>query len=396
MEFNDIKLKKGMTKDEVNELTSKWILFNEDTYMGSKHIAEWVCPICGGKINSRLDKLKMKKELRCGECTYKERKLETKEKYEDYINNIEGYEFIKVFYKDDLLPDNTICSRTSVLIKHIHCNKEYIIRFSDFKDGDRCIQCCREYEKSIEFLNPIIAKQIIYDEHNIYIKPKYISACSNRKFYIKCCNCGKISDSPKSINKIHKKGFSCKYCSDGVSTPEKFMANVLNQLGVKFITQLNSLKFSWIENNKRYDFYIPSSNIIIETHGLQHYEDGFLKYDEQNKIDMYKKDLALSNGIDSYIEVDCSKSEFIFLKNNVYNSLNKYFDLKDIDWIKAWNDSQKSLIVEVWKLWNSKKFNSTLDLATYMNLSRSTITRYLNKGNKVGMCDYNNKDIKCK
>ena len=59
-----------------------------------------------------------------------------------------------------------------------------------------------------------------------------------------------------------------------------------------------------------YDFYIKSSNIIIETHGSQHYEEhGFSKLsgitlDQQQKRDKEKEDFAKQQGI-NYIIIDC-------------------------------------------------------------------------------------------
>ncbi|MEM5599205.1 hypothetical protein AAHB53_28045 [Niallia circulans] len=69
-------------------------------------------------------------------------------------------------------------------------------------------------------------------------------------------------------------------CSDGFSIPEKFMFNLLDYLQVDFDYQK---VFDW-SLGKRYDFYIPMLNCIIETHGAQHYQySGFMNSLEQEQ-----------------------------------------------------------------------------------------------------------------
>lgn len=95
---------------------------------------------------------------------------------------------------------------------------------------------------------------------------------SNKKIYPRCPNCGQISLKQYKINKIFTKhGFSCK-CSDGISYPEKFVSEFLNQLNVNYISQVSTNTLYWLSKNIRYDFYIPDKNIIIEANGKQHYE----------------------------------------------------------------------------------------------------------------------------
>ena len=54
------------------------------------------------------------------------------------------------------------------------------------------------------------------------------------------------------------------------------MSNVLNYLNIDFKTQVSKNTFNWCKNY-RYDFYFELNNekYIIETHGGQHYEEGF-------------------------------------------------------------------------------------------------------------------------
>lgn len=166
--------------------------------------------------------------------------------------------------------------------------------------------------------------------------------------------------------------------SDRISIPEKFMINTLKQLNLSFVTQLNKSTLKWCENYK-YDFYIPSLNMIVETHGEQHYENGFGRCGgrtskEEQLNDKLKKELALNNNIDNYIIIDCRKSEFDWLKENVIKELNDYFNLSNINWELVWENSLKNLVWEVEKLVNFKYTNE--QIAEILNISKHTVMRY--------------------
>lgn len=166
--------------------------------------------------------------------------------------------------------------------------------------------------------------------------------------------------------------------SDGVSIPEKFMWNILKQLSTEFIIQLNKLTFEWCENY-RYDFYIPSLNMIIETHGMQHYEKGFEScggktLEEEQKNDRLKKELALNNNIKNYIVVDCRYSEFDWLKENVSKELNEFFDLSNIDWNLVWENSLKNFVWETKRL--VEKGYNNIQIAEILCVNKTTIEKY--------------------
>ena len=165
---------------------------------------------------------------------------------------------------------------------------------------------------------------------------------------------GTIVENKQYDNFLKGKIANPNVLSDGISVPEKFMWNVLKELNIEFKTQLNKRDFDWCQNYK-YDFYIPSLNMVVETHGGQHYEKGFescngrnLKEEQLN--DRLKKELALNNNIKNYIVVDCRKSELEWLKENIIKELDRYFDLSNIDWNLAWNNSLKNLVYETKRL----------------------------------------------
>ncbi|PKR83563.1 zinc-ribbon domain-containing protein [Heyndrickxia camelliae] len=194
-------------------------------------------------------------------------------------------------------------------------------------------------------------------------------------------------------NNIIKQGFSCPRCSDGLSYPEKIMFNALEQTEIPFKFQES---FKW-SKRKRYDFYIPSLNCIIETHGEQHVkETGFTKmggrtlYEEQEN-DKLKEKLALENGIKHYIVIDCQISDLYFIKENIMNSeLSELINLKSIDWEKCQKFTLSTMIKDACNLWN-EGIENTKVIGDNLNLSSKTIRIYLKKGAEIGWCDYNAK-----
>ncbi|MGG2096023.1 NUMOD1 domain-containing DNA-binding protein [Bacillus sp. S13(2024)] len=145
--------------------------------------------------------------------------------------------------------------------------------------------------------------------------------------------------------------------------------------------------------NKRYDFFIPDFNCLIETHGEQHYIRSFSKakrsLEEEKENDAIKEDLAKNNGINKYIVLNCSKSYPGYMKDVILKSeLSKMFNMENIDWGKCEKLSSKSLVIEVCKLWREGLKDTKL-IAERLKLGRNTVVRYLKSGKTFGWCDYN-------
>ena len=212
------------------------------------------------------------------------------------------------------------------------------------------------------------------------------SAGSGIKTHMHCPNCGYKKD--MIISNLTQFGFSCPYCSDGISYPEKFMIGILEQLQLKYDRQI-----TYDNHIHKYDFFV--NGIIIETHGEQHYRNTqWATYDKQHEIDMYKYDLAVLNGHEfnkTYIVIDSRHSSVSWMKENVMSSelpnlLN--FKEEDIDWIKIGKQIEKSLVKEICEYY--KKYGGTpQELAKKFPVCRRTIGRYLKKGHELGWCQYN-------
>lgn len=234
--------------------------------------------------------------------------------------------------------------------------------------------------------NPDLASLLVNPEDGY----KYMQY-SNKKVNWKCSECGETIKN-KTIAKINEHGLSCPSCADGFSFPEKVMYHLLNEVEVTFEIQKT---FEWAKD-KRYDFYIPLLNTIIETHGKQHYEEqgrkGARTLKEEQENDKLKRELAIQNGIEDYIVIDCRKSELEWIKDNILNSrISEIFNLHEINWINISKKSNTSLIKIVCDLWDSVN-NNVAYMSNKLSLSENTVVKYLKIGSELGWCDYNAKE----
>ncbi len=208
-----------------------------------------------------------------------------------------------------------------------------------------------------------------------------------------CPICGKTIKE-KTIEKVVKNGLSCQYCSDGISYAEKFMMNVLSQLKIDFKREE---VFDW-SHNKKYDFYIKSLNLIIETHGIQHYLEVNFSTSvtnrsrsliEEQENDRYKEELAISNGVSKYIVLDCRESKKDYISKSILNSeMSSIFDLSNVDWNLCDIAANKSYYDDILKYYRSGITNSK-DIAKLIGLNRATVIKALHKMADNEICDYN-------
>lgn len=267
------------------------------------------------------------------------------------------------------------------------CESEYDLSVTRRTRGQNCPYCqgLRVNEANCLWAtHPEIAK-LLKDPQRGYEVTYGIT--KNEEFV--CNECG--YSEPKIISNVVKRGFSCPKCSDGISYPEKFMFNVLEQLGVDFEKQKT---FKW-SNGKKYDFYIPSLNCIIETHGGQHYTGKFSGklLDKEFEIDVVKKDLAIEKGIENYIIIDCYHSQLSYIKNNIQNSnLSNMLNLNKIDWLKCHEYACHTLVKKACELWNNG-IKNTVDIGKILKLDRSTVSIYLKQGKLMDWCDYDPKEV---
>lgn len=216
---------------------------------------------------------------------------------------------------------------------------------------------------------------------------KYYGMSAKKVDWI-CPYCGSIVHQIP-LNKVAtRRRIPCKKCSDGISYPNKVMYNMLMQLHEDFLTEYSP---NWIKP-KRFDFFIPSKQIIIEMDGaIGHGHNSMYgnNADYLLLVDKSKDEIAYKNHI-KVIRIDCYYSDIEYISQNIKDSeLCNIYDLSQIDWHKCDCDSQSSLQIIVCNLWN--KTNSISYIIEKTKLSRKTIIRYLHRCNKLGLCVYKSK-----
>lgn len=275
-------------------------------------------------------------------------------------------------------------------VKCLQCGCKTVKTQSNIDKGQMCPVCSgRKVIKGINDIgttHPDVVKYFLYKD-DVYSN----SYGSEKKVKVICPECG--NEKLMAINKLTSRGICCDICGDGISYPEKIMINILKQLNVEFKKEY-SPKWCRYEINKkiakgRYDFYIPSNNIIIEMDGAQHNYKEYMGYsvEIQRKIDFQKDTLAHANGI-KIIRIDCGVAELENIKENILNSdLKLIFNLRDIDWERCQKNALPNKVREACDLWNSGII-STSEIGKRLNLKSSAIYKYLKRGSNLGWCKY--------
>lgn len=291
-------------------------------------------------------------------------------------------------YKGSTVKIKWLCYKNS---RHIFEASPDSVYRNAINNVDGCMYCNHQKvfvgETDMWTTRPDMAAMLLNPEDG----HKYF-ANSNIKTDWICPKCGSIVKD-KIIKNVEKQGLSCDNCSDGMSFGEKFVWALLKQLKCDFI---HDRPIEWSQG-KRYDFYIPSMNMIIETHGIQHYKERALRHskdrfsrtlEEEMINDQYKMDLALSNNIKHYIQLDCKKSEVDYIKDSIINSdLKSLFDLSVVDWDRCYKRTLTSNVAWCAELWNSG-MKRTKDIETYTGIDRCSVVSYLKRATKIGLCDF--------
>ena len=274
-------------------------------------------------------------------------------------------------------------------------NEGWMVESNLLKSKQGC-SCCRGFTV-VKGINDIATTHPQLVKYFKDIEDTYIHTYgSTNKVLCKCPDCG--FEKEMRISNLYQKGFSCSNCNDSVSYPNKFALKMLDQLNIKFKTEYSPY---WI-GLRRYDFYIPSMNIIIEMDGSFHSKNnnmnGMTK-EESKSIDYYKDEQAELHDIE-VIRIDSnygSNDRFKYIKQNILNSkLNKLFNLNNINWDRC-NEFALSNLVKI--ACEYKKNNPNMTTAQIGQLmggyERHTISRWLKQGNGI-WCHYDAKEEQIK
>lgn len=205
---------------------------------------------------------------------------------------------------------------------------------------------------------------------------------SNKKILTQCDNCK--HKQLKYCQTLAKYGFNCSICSKGISYPERFVGNYLKAFNIIFETQK---RFQELQN-RRFDFYLPEHNIVIETHGMQHYSSSFnfgsnkkekeLNFKEQQRVDSIKKSYCEKNNL-KIVEIDCRISD----PSHIAKSINRISELPKITKNIEKEIAEQSTRKEIYNIEEMKTMfkngETTYHISRKYGLSQSSVHRILTR-----------------
>lgn len=184
--------------------------------------------------------------------------------------------------------------------------------------------------------------------------------------------------------KVYDKGIK----GDGISYPEKVGRLVFPVLDEDCVYQYRP---HW-SGGKIYDFYLPNLNMIVELHGSQHYDPrGFMKSQRDN--DRKKRELAITNGVKHYYEIDCRHSKFNWIKDHIMTTKEIEWESIKIDWAFVCSESEKDLVKELCEYKKQNPDANILELSSIFDVSTHAVRTYVEKGAELGWCTYNFKEL---
>lgn len=306
--------------------------------------------------------------------------------HEEYVNMVDEIN------KNINVIDKYINSETSISHKCLIDGCVWLARPRDILRGHGCPVCSGHIVgPAPEYKNSIWTSQ--YKEYfSRYMSEEQMQQYTpqgSQKIEIICPDCGTKKEI--RIRDLFRQGLGC-ICNDKISFANKFVFNVLKQIGVKIKSEYSP---KWA-CGKKYDDYLIDYNLIIENHGRQHYEECSLTertLSEEQENDDFKKHIALSNGINHYVILDCRCSTKEYIKKSIMESILPsilQFKDTDIDWDQASIFAHTNLVREVATLFNNGMH--TKEISEELCVHRSSVCRWLNVATQLGLCNYQPKE----
>lgn len=262
-----------------------------------------------------------------------------------------------------------------------------------FHKGCGCPYCSGRYpivgKTDLWTTHPEVARLLVnQNEGHLY------SAHSETETGFVCPDCGSIII--KKIRKVTDGGLACKVCSDGISYPNKFARELLNQLCIGNVEYEYSPQ--WLRPY-HYDNYfeLNDKKYVLEMDGGLGHGNNQFGTNEKDTIglqrDCFKDDLAVQHNI-NVIRIDChykNHNRFEYIRSNILLSLlSVLFDLSDANWTQCHQFATSSLMMKAARYYDDGM--GVGDIAQKMNYHPCTITAWLKQMASVNLCSYTVQD----
>lgn len=257
---------------------------------GGRSKIKVLCQECGAEYEVRWGHIYHNKKFQCNKCAYKEPHNKSNQEETNKICQKHGYNII----------DGTYISRHyfDMIDKQGYKYSNASVYTLD-KRTNRTMKFAKENKYQLENMSLYIK------ENNLKLKITSQNNVNTRKDYLTaiCPKCGNEFEFQWG-NLVSNNSNICPSCSKSESKYKYIVENYLKRIGVNYIREK---RFSWCRNKRElpFDFYLPDYNMIIEVHGIQHYEETYffnVGLQDQQNIDKYKKECCLNNGL-KYIEI---------------------------------------------------------------------------------------------
>ena len=341
------------------------------------------CKICGYEWTSTARNLLEPKK--CLGCFHAEKTFE----YPD-ISHEEFCEIISKSYPSLIITGTYYKGLKLISCTCKDCGYHARVRVQMLLEKTYECPICKDGKENIKYgindiktVNPVLYECLANKSDN----DKYtINSRAKTDFICPCC--GKLIKN-KCIDKVNRYGLRCK-CQDGNSLGEKYFYQVIKSVDKNVEDEM------YLNGNMsfRYDFYgkVDNKTWICEIQGKQHTEKSFhtlggRTLEEEIENDRLKKEYALYQGIDYYIEIHSKESGFNQLKDAIINSeISKLYCLDNVDWVDCYRKSLMSDVIKVTDLWNQG--NKVMEICNITGLGKGTVRKHLTKANEIGLCNY--------
>ena len=276
-----------------------------------------------------------------------------------------------------------------ITVRNKNCGHEFTSRAVNILRGECKCPYCNGKKILVGFndlwtARPDIARMLVNPDDGY----KY-TYNSGKKLEWKCLDCN--TSYIKAVYDVVNNGLRCVHCSDNFPIGEKIIHALLKYLDIDFEYQK---KFDW-SSNRKYDFYINDKNLIVEVNGIQHYYEKLhfthTSLSDIQKNDANKLEMAMNNGVDKYIYIDSSSSDFLIIKDNILHSELKNIlplnTLTENDWVEIAKKSSRSFLIICTDLWNNGY--CVKQIKDELKIHDKTVKRYLISAQKLNLCDYN-------
>ena len=266
---------------------------------------------CGNIVNIKPSAFLS--DPRCKKCyrkkTNSKNRTKTTEQFKQEVFNIVGNEYTVL--------GEYIKNNVKIKMRHNKCGYEWKVTPGSFLSGNRCPKCSNRLNtgrntkrKTTEQFKQKV-KELVGNEYIVLGKYKN----NKTKIKIKHITCGNMYEvTPNDFIK----GTRCPYCK--ASKGEQKIADFLIKNKIKFETEK---EFGGLVHLRplRFDFYLPTHNLLIEYDGIQHYEP--VDFSGNNQ-DIANENLKINQERDKIKNNYCKE-------NNINLLRIKYTDFKNIN-----------------------------------------------------------------